>query len=315
MRALPGTSRTPARTRSPWRVAAVAVLLALTAVGLRSRGTFSHAPDRALAGASGAVLATALAATEGVALVAFVLVLVMARPRRKPKPDGDEPPRPPFPWWAKTLAVLASVAVLSTPLAVLLTRGTRPRTGPPPARPGALASGAAGPSRLPAPAHGSPWPLISGMLVALVLLVALTVWSGRTRRRRARPPGDRGQDSRLALGDSLGAGLAALAGPNDPRAAIIACYAAMERGFAAAGSAPVAADTPAEVLARAAGAGLVRPRPADQMAGLFRRARYSSEPVTGADSAAAAAALDQMQADLGPRAPRGPQSPAGEAGE
>jgi hypothetical protein len=36
------------------------------------------------------------------------------------------------------------------------------------------------------------------------------------------------------------------------------------------------------------------------MAGLFRRARYSSEPMTSADSAAADAALDQMQANLGP---------------
>lgn len=85
MRALPGTSRTPTGAGGPdrtaaWRVAAVAVLLALTAAGLRSRGTFSHAPDRVLAGASGTVLAAALAATEGVALVAFALVLVMARP-------------------------------------------------------------------------------------------------------------------------------------------------------------------------------------------------------------------------------------------
>src|SRR5207247_1823414 len=101
------------------------------------------------------------------------------------------------------LAVLASVAVLITPLAVLLTRGTRPRTGPPPARPGVLASGGAAPPRLPAPAHGSPWPLIAGMLIALVLLVALTVWSRRTRRRPARPPEDR---VRLALGESLAAG-------------------------------------------------------------------------------------------------------------
>jgi hypothetical protein len=274
----------------------VAVLLALTATGLRSRGTFSHAPDRVLAGASGTVLTTALAATEGVALVAFVVVLVMARPRRKPKLDEDEPPRPPFPWWAKTLAVLASVAVMVTPLAILLTRGTRPRT-PAQARPGALASGGAVPPRLPATAHGSPWPLIAGMLIALALLVALTAWSRRTRRRLARPPGDL---VRLALGESLAAGRAALAGPRDPRAAIIACYAAMERGFAAAGSAPAAADTPAEVLARATGAGLVRSGSAVRMAGLFRRARYSSEPMTSADSAAAAAALDQMQADLGP---------------
>ena len=303
MRALPGTSRTPARAgrtdrTAAWRVAAVAVLLALTAAGLRSRGAFSHAPDRVLAGASGTVLATALAATEGVALVAFALVLMMARPRRKPKPDEGEPPRPPFPWWAKTLAVLASVAVLVTPFAILLTRTTRPRPAAQ-AHPGALASGGAR-SRLPATAHGSPWPLIAGMLIALALLVALTAWSRHARRRPARPAGDRDQGSRLALGESLAAGRAALAGPRDPRAAIIACYAAMERGFAAAGSAPAAADTPAEVLARATGAGLVRSGSAVRMAGLFRRARYSSEPMTSADSAAAAAALDQMQADLGP---------------
>ncbi len=301
MRALPGTSRTPARAgrtdrTAAWRVAAVAVLLALTAAGLRSRGTFSHAPDRVLAGASGTVLATALAVTEGVALVAFALVLVMARPRRKPRPDEDEPPRLPFPWWAKTLAVLASVAVLIAPLAILLTRRTRPRTAAQ-AHPGALASGGAVPPRLPATAHGSPWPLIAGMLIAMALLVALTAWSRHARRRPARPPGDQ---ARLALGASLAAGRTALAGARDPRAAIIACYAAMERGFAAAGSVPAAADTPAEVLARATGAGLVRSGSAVLMAGLFRRARYSSQPMTSADSAAAAAALDQMQADLGP---------------
>src|SRR6476469_2610111 len=201
MRALPGTSRTPARAgrtdrTAAWRVAAVAVLLALAAAGLRSRGTFSHAPDRVLAGASGTVLATALAVTEGVALVAFALVLVMARPRRQPRPDADEPPRPPFPGWAKTLAVLASVAGMVTPLAILLTLRTRPRTAAQ-AHPGALASRGAAPPRLPATAHGSPWPLIAGMLIALALLVALTAWSRHARRHPARPPGDQGQGSRL----------------------------------------------------------------------------------------------------------------------
>ena len=302
MRGLPGTSRTRARAgradrTGAWRVAAVAILLALTAAGLRSRGTFSHAPDRALAGAGGAVVATALAATEGIALVAFVLVLAMARPRRKPKADDDEPPRLSFPWWAKTLAVLAAVAVMVTPLAVLLTGRTRPRSVAPQARAGVLAGGGAAPPRLPATAHGPPWPLLAGMLIALALLLALTVWSRRTRGRVTGPPRDQ---ARLALGQSLAAGRAALATPRDPRAAIIACYAAMERGFAAAGSAPAAADTPAEVLARATGAGLVRPAPAARMAGLFRRARYSSEPMTSADSSAAASALDQMQAGLGP---------------
>ncbi len=76
----------------------------------------------------------------------------------------------------------------------------------------------------------------------------------------------------------------------------------MERGFAAAGSAPAAADTPAEVLARAIGARIVRPglaeAPAEVLTSLFRRARYSAEPITPADSAAAAAALAQLRAAL-----------------
>src|SRR5256885_787312 len=160
MRGRPGTSRTPA---GPWRVAAGAVLLAVPVAGLRSRGPFSHAPDRALAGASGAVLAIVLGAAEGVALIAFVIVLAAARPGRKP-PDEDEPPRPPFPWWAKTLAVLAAVAVLITPFAVLLTGRTGPGTAPP-ARPGVpapatRARGAPPPAPArprPAPAPGRPW--------------------------------------------------------------------------------------------------------------------------------------------------------------
>ena len=96
----------------------------------------------------------------------------------------------------------------------------------------------------------------------------------------------------------LAAGSAALQANHEPRAAIIACYAAMEQGFAAAGSAPAAADTPAEVLARATGAGIVRPGPAEVLTGLFRRARYSAEPITPADSGAAATALAQMRAAL-----------------
>ncbi len=58
-------------------------------------------------------------------------------------------------------------------------------------------------------------------------------------------------------------------------AAIIACYAAMERSLAGAGSPPAAADTPAEVLGRASAAGLVRSAAAEVLTGLFRRARYS----------------------------------------
>jgi Domain of unknown function (DUF4129) len=287
----PTTAVRSRRAAEAWRVAAVAVLLAVMAAGLRARGTFSNGSNPATVGSGGTVLATALYAAEGVALVAFIVVLVSARPQRKPKRDETEPPRPPLPWWAKTLGVLLAVAAIITPFAVLFTRHTR-KTPPRP-----LPGGPGGGSfRLTAPsAPSSAWPVIAGMAIAIAVVLALTVLS--RRRRLADAPQDR--DRRLAgLLDSLAAGRGALAAGGEPRQAIIACYVAMERGFAAAGSAPTAADTPAEVLTRASEAGLIRSGSAGTLTGLFRRARYSSAPMTSADSAAAAAALDQMRGDL-----------------
>ena len=272
-------------------MATVVVLLGVTVIGLRARGTFSRAPDAAAAGATGAVLATALIAGEGVALAAFVVVLVAARRQRRP-PDTEEPERLLFPWWAKILGVLLAVALLVTPPVVLITRVRKHTPVPPPLS--HLANPVSGAS--PSPAAASPaWPLIAGMAIAIAVVLAMALL---TRRRRA-PGRPRNRLSPIAaLAGGLAAGSAALQANREPRAAIIACYAAMEQGFAAAGSAPAAADTPAEVLARATGAGIVRSEPAEVLTGLFRRARYSAEPITPADSAAAAAALAQMRTDL-----------------
>jgi hypothetical protein len=288
----PTASARGRRTAEAWRVAAVAVLLAVMTAGLRVRGTFSDRPNAPAAGASGAVLATALYAAEGLAFVAFIVLLVSARPDRKPKSDDPEPPRPHLPWWAKTFGVLLAVAAIITPFVVLLRQHTRKT----PLRP--VPGGQSGSQlRLTAPpsAAGSVWPVIAGMVIAIAVVVVLTVLS-----RRRRPPDEpRDRDRRLArLLESLAAGRDALTAGGEPRAAIIACYVAMERGFAAAGSAPAPADTPAEVLTRATRAGIVRSGPAEALTGLFRRARYSSQPMTSADSDAAAAALDQMRGDL-----------------
>lgn len=297
MRVLPGLSPGSAvasRTGGAARVAAVAVLLAVTVAGFRAHGTFSRAAHSAAAGVTGSLLAILLATGEGIAVVAFVIVLAMARPERKKKPDTDEPPRPPFPWWAKTLGVLVCIGVLVTPFAVLFSKKNRTAstTPGPLTRPGVVPSGA---GRLAGPPPSTPWPIIAGMVIAVAVVVAMTVWSRRRRfADRSREP-----SPRLArLLDSLAAGHAALTSSADPRTAIIACYAAMERGFAAAGSAPADADTPAEVLARAADAGIIRSGSPEVLTGLFRRARYSAEPMTSADSGAAATALAQMRADL-----------------
>jgi hypothetical protein len=101
------------------------------------------------------------------------------------------------------------------------------------------------------------------------------------------------------LAEALAAGAQALRENPDPRTAIIGCYAAMEHSLAEAGSSVVAADTPAEVLARATTDGLVRSAWAGTLTGLFRRARYSSHPMTEADRTTAMNALAQVRADLG----------------
>jgi hypothetical protein len=275
-------------------VAAVAVLLAVTATGLRARGTFSHGSSQTVAGASGPVLAIALSAAEGLGFIAFLVVLASARPQRKPKRDDEEERwRPNIPWWAKAVGVVLALAALVTPFAVLFTRkarplGTRPLTGAP----------GAGSARLTTPASSPTWPLIVGMAIAILVVLALAVLARRTRPGRTPHVGQR----RLAaLLDSLAAGSDALMAGGEPRAAIIACYAAMERGFAAAGSAPAVADTPAEVLTRARTTGLVRAEPAEALTSLFRRARYSTYPMTSADSRVAADALTEMRADLASR--------------
>jgi hypothetical protein len=137
------------------------------------------------------------------------------------------------------------------------------------------------------------------VLFAVVALgtAALTLY----RRRRTVPPLpepdiEPGAEPLVA---ALAAGARVLHEDPDPRTAIIGCYAAMERSLADAGSPPRMADTPAEVLSRATASGLVRSAPATALTGLFRRARYSSHPMTEADRTAAIDALAQVQADLG----------------
>jgi len=61
----------------------------------------------------------------------------------------------------------------------------------------------------------------------------------------------------------------------------------------------VAADTPAEVLARAASRGLVRSAAAGTLTSLFREARYSDHPLREADRASAAEALTRLRDDVG----------------
>ena len=123
------------------------------------------------------------------------------------------------------------------------------------------------------------------------------------RRRRpghdAEPPeASVAEGQRGDLRDAVSSGRRALASLDDARAAIIACYVAMERSLAAAGADQEAADTPDEFLGRAVAAGLVRGTAAGELTGLFYEARFSAHELTPAQRDAAQEALEQLAADL-----------------
>ncbi|MBF9071393.1 DUF4129 domain-containing protein [Streptacidiphilus fuscans] len=107
-----------------------------------------------------------------------------------------------------------------------------------------------------------------------------------------------------ALAEAVTAGQQALAG-TDARAAIIACYAAMETSLAEGGIGRRTADTPAELLERVVLSGAVDEASVRTLTDLFREARYSTHPMAEHQRDQAAAALDTIAAELARAAAEG----------
>jgi Domain of unknown function (DUF4129) len=146
-------------------------------------------------------------------------------------------------------------------------------------------------------------PILYGLLV-LVLLAAVVLsiwWSTRLRRPAAPLPiADLSADE---LREAVESGRAALARIDDARAAIIACYVAMEQSLADRGARRAMADTPDELLARAVAANVVRGGAAGRLTTLFYEARFSTHPLAGGQRDAASAALDELAAELAAEQP------------
>lgn len=124
-----------------------------------------------------------------------------------------------------------------------------------------------------------------------------------------------------ALADALSSARGALTG-TDARAAIIACYLAMQDALAESGIVAAHSDTPADLLHRAARGGFIG-RGAlagpSELAALFREARFSSHPMNAAHLERARAALDATVAHLAERralvAAAGTAAPTGTAAQ
>jgi hypothetical protein len=138
-------------------------------------------------------------------------------------------------------------------------------------------------------------------VLALLLLAAIVACVVILLRRI--PAGSAGDvllpdDDDEALRTAIESGRRALRTFDDAQAAIIACYVAMEESLAGAGAARGAAETPDELLGRAAESGLLHGGAAGRLTALFYEARYSSHALPPSARVDAVRALDEISADL-----------------
>jgi hypothetical protein len=154
--------------------------------------------------------------------------------------------------------------------------------------------------------------LADGLLYGLLVLVfmsavVLRTWMARRWYRPARwtkAHHDVAPDSQDLL-EVVEAGRSALRAVDDVRAAIIACYLAMETSLGEVGAARAIADTPDELLTRATEMGLVHGTAAARLTALFYEARFSSHPLDRSHRDAAGQALAELAADLAGAGPAG----------
>jgi hypothetical protein len=146
-----------------------------------------------------------------------------------------------------------------------------------------------------------PWAaLLYGFLVVLLIAAVLLSiwWARRLRPSVAAQPGGFIAEDPESLREAVESGRTALRALDDARAAIIACYVAMEASLAQRGAARAVADTPDELLARATEQGVVRGGAAARLTALFYEARFSSHPLDPGQRDAAERALDELAAAL-----------------
>jgi hypothetical protein len=146
-------------------------------------------------------------------------------------------------------------------------------------------------------------------IVFLVILVVGTIIASR-RQRRPMPasPAAFGDDDTIAdavdgsesLARAAEVGLAEVGDlSREPRKAIIACYAAMERQLSLLpDAAPRDFDTASEVLARAVDHHALAPDSATQLVDLFEEARFSPHVMNEGHRDAAVAVLTQVLGEL-----------------
>jgi hypothetical protein len=288
--------------RSTQRAIAVIALLALVALALRGYLPGSeNAPERARPASSPfALIADIVLLSAAVAIIGFAIVTRLRDRRARPATSGELPRGSGGltgrPSWRFTLIALGLIIAWLVLVLVLTRVGvlgpveqpfSGPATAPDPATPPPSDSETAPPppSEPPEPGTNVIGYLVPPMLILMVLIVVGAAIASR-RQRRSGPsypidmdgteaPSTPAATESLARAAELG--LAEIGDlRREPREAIIACYAAMERELTRVpGAVPQDFDTPTEVLARAVDRHALHADSATQLVELFEEARFS----------------------------------------
>ncbi|CAN5569471.1 hypothetical protein BH24ACT26_BH24ACT26_10900 [soil metagenome] len=147
------------------------------------------------------------------------------------------------------------------------------------------------------PQRSRPLGIAVTILLAVVLFgtlagIAWLLWPAKHTEEEGAPDAD-------VLLEELKAGLDDLALIDDPRSAVIACYARMERLLERAGIERRPSDTPLELLGRVLREQRAAESSVARLTDLFERARFSSHPVDEAMRADAVEALREVHEQVG----------------
>jgi hypothetical protein len=294
----------PALTARPlpgWiALSAAAGLIALVAFASRSGVTASGAIPIDFKPAFTALRAIGYV---GLALgtVALPLAFALSRARaRRDRANRDallQRQLQPVPWWARAFGIAVMVAMCAFQIAVVLAfiddlRHSATGAG---GRPGAGSGG------LDTGSLGQASDDLTALTIALVVVVALAVLIVvvAIRWRVLDAPTDAGSArGRAAVARAVELSLDALRGEPDPRRAVIAAYAAMERSLSGAGFGRHAYEAPLEYLRRV----IAGPAPVAEdvrtITLLFQHAKFSQHAVEEAMRSRAIEALARIRAAM-----------------
>jgi Domain of unknown function (DUF4129) len=240
----------------------------------------------------------------GLAIGTFALPLAIALSRARARRDRAardallQRQLAPAPWWARALGIAVMVAMCAFQLAVVLAFIADLR------RSAGGASGSAGRAGgvLDPSALGHATDDLTALTISLVIVGALAVLivvvAIRWRVLDA-PTGVDGSGRRAAVARAVELSLDALRGEPDPRLAVIAAYAAMERSLSGAGFGRHRSEAPLEYLRRVLAAPTSVGDDVRTITLLFQHAKFSHHAVEETMRSRAIEALANIRTAIG----------------